>query len=153
MAKTKGQTSFKKGSIDFKQVLFNQLDRTMRCLTESNYVGFVDGVEGLYLILIFVVDEDFRKEDEKLFNTLNPQLSNLEHDVSLWPEDKEMMLSALGIQTAKVRLANLMILASRNRLLLERRRFYAEGKDTEPTDPTEEELEKIIGISIEEEQE
>ena len=148
----KGQTSFKKGSLDFKQVLFNQMDRTMRCLTESNYVGFVDGVEGLYLILIFVVDEEFEKEDKKLFERLNPQLNYLEHDISLWPEDRDVMLSALGIQTAKVRLANLIFLASRKRLLLEKRRFYEEGEGAGSEEPTEEELEGIIAESSEEEQ-
>ena len=145
MAK-KSQTAFKKGSIDFKQVLFNQMDRTMRCLTESNYVGFVDGVEGLYLLLIFVTDDKFDKQDAELFNTINPQINNATHDVSLWPEDRNVMLSSLGIQTAKVRLANLMLLASRKRLLLEKRRSYGEDEDTEAErDPTEKELEEIIG--------
>lgn len=146
----KGSTTFKKGGLDANQVLFNQVDRTMRCLTESNYVGFVDGVEGLYLILFPVIDDEFRSEDKKLFEGIAPDLKNMENDISIWPEDKTVMFTALGIRVAKMRLANLMLLAQRNRFLFEKRRVYGESTD-QTEDPTEEELEEIVGDSFEEE--
>jgi len=150
MAERKSQTSFKKGSIDFKGVLFNQLDRTLRCLTESNYIGFVDGVEGLYLILIFVRDAEFIKEDNQAFKTLDPQINYIANDVSLWPDDQDVMFSQIGIRTAKIRLANLIELASRKRLLLEKRREYGEDENTESErDPTEDELRELIDSDAE----
>jgi len=134
------------------------MDRTLRALVEGNYQGFVDGVEGLYLILVFTADADteFQTNDKALFEQLQPEQSRINNDVMLWPDDRELMLSALGLSISKIRLANLIRLAGRKRLLLEGRRLWDErkpGESAEPgeTEPTDEELSAIVDVSIEEE--
>jgi len=156
--KSTSKKIFKRGELDFKQILFNQMDRTLRALVEGNYQGFVDGVEGLYIILVFTADtdSDFQEQDKKLFDELQPQQSSIDNNVMLWPDDRELMISSLGLQCAKIRLANLIRLAGKKRLLLEGRRLWDErkpGESAEPgeTEPTDEELQAIVDVSIEEE--
>jgi len=153
---SKAKKIFKRGELDFKQILFNQLDRTMRALVEGNYQGFIDGVEGLYLLLVYSVDSDFETQDRELFEKLEPATKSIEGDVMLWPDDKNLMLSSLGLYISKIRLANLIRLAGRKRLLLETRRLWDErkpGESAEPgeIEPTDEELQAIVDSSIEEE--
>ncbi len=154
MAITKSKTVFKKGELDFKKILFLQLDRTMRALTEGNYDGFIDGVEGVYILLISTAekDDEFKKEDKKLLEMLNKERPEIDDNIMLWPEDKSLMLSALGLRIAKKRMANLVMLAGRHRLLLEQRRLWDErADDTEAEELTDDEIKAIIEDSIDEE--
>jgi len=109
-----------KGKLDFGQVLFDHMIGILRKLRESDYEGFINGIEGFYLMLYpyALKDTDFLKQDANLFSQLTNEQTNISNDIRLWPDDKNLMLSDLGLQIAKFRLANLMVLADKNNLLL-----------------------------------
>lgn len=154
MAQAK-KTMFKKGELDFKKILFLQLDRTMRALTEGNYAGFVDGVEGIYILLINTAESDteFKADDKKLLDELQKEKPEIDDNIMLWPEDRQLMLSALGLKIAKQRLANLVMLAGRHRLLLEQRTIRDEtGEEVDYGELTDEEIQSIIEDSSDEEE-
>jgi hypothetical protein len=125
-------------------------------LREENYEGFINGVEGFYLILFpkASTDNEFLTQDANLFSQLTNEQASISNDVRLWPEDKGLMLSDIGLQVAKFRLANLILLANKNRLWFEMRRLYDERKpgESETGEPTEDELAGIIDSGSEEEQ-
>lgn len=152
MTQGKSSTMFKKGELDFKKILFLQIDRTMRCLTEGSYIGFIDGVEGIYLLLISTAEKDtiFTNEDKKLEQFMDKEKPGIEDDIMLWSQDKEMMLSSLGLQCAKRRLASLIKLAGRHRLLLEQRRIVDERTE-ESRELTDDEIRAIVEDSSDEE--
>jgi len=150
MAEEKSKTFFKRGELDFKQILFQQMNRTLERLTEGDHIGFIDGVEGIYLMLFYYLDETFKSEDESLFRELGDEKATIETDLRLF--DKELSFTALGLHIAKKRLANLIRQAGRKRLLLETRRIYDERIPSESREPSEEELGAIIDSGIEEEQ-
>jgi len=110
-----------KGKLDFGQVAYNHLIGMLSELRNGNYMGFVDGVEGLYLIFYpyAITDEDFVKADKKLFTELGDEKIKIDGDLRLFPDDKDLMISALGLHIAKKRLANLMILARKYKLMFE----------------------------------
>jgi len=144
------QTFFKRGELDFKQILFQQINRTLEKLTEGDHIGFIDGVEGIYLMLFYYLDDTFEKEDKELFKDLSDEQNKIEGDLRLI--DKDVSLTALGLHIAKKRLASLIKLAGRKRLLLQTRRIYDERTSEEPIEPSESELSAIVGSGVEEEQ-
>jgi len=144
------QTFFKRGELDFKQILFQQINRTLEKLTEGDHIGFIDGVEGIYLMLFYYLDDTFEKEDKELFKDLSDEQNKIEGDLRLI--DKNISLTVLGLHIAKKRLASLIKLAGRKRLLLQTRRIYDERTPEEPIEPSESELSAIVGSGVEEEQ-
>src|SRR3990167_5737621 len=104
MPQQQPQTFFKRGELNFKQILYEQLNRVMEALTKREYLSFMDGVEGLYLLLFYYLDNKFTEEDDQLFKVLGQEKPKIESDIRLIPEEKESMLTGLGIHIAKKRL-------------------------------------------------
>jgi hypothetical protein len=109
-----------KGKLDFGQVLFDHLIGMLRKLRESDYAGFINAIDGFYLILYpyTLKDNAFLEQDVKLFSQLTNDQISISNDIRLWPEDQNLILSNLGLEVAKKRLGNLMVLAEKNNLLL-----------------------------------
>jgi len=150
------KTLYKRGELNIGQVLLEQVLGTLKELREQNYEGFINGVEGFYLILFpkTLTNQAFLEEDRNMFEDLTKSQLEITNDIRLWPEDRTLMFSDLGLQIAKRRLANLIVLADKNRLWFEMRRIYDERKpgESETGEPTEEELAGIIDAGPEEEQ-
>jgi hypothetical protein len=149
------ESMFKRGEVDFKTVLNKQLDRILEKLTEGDFDKFSNGVEGLYLILYYYLENDnqFKTDDATVMKGIENNLNDIVKDLRIQPEEKNIRSGELGIQSSKMRLALIDRVLGKRRLLLESRRAWDEREPgTTSTEPTEAELKGIVDTSTPEEQ-
>jgi hypothetical protein len=152
----KPEAMFKRGEMDFKTVLNKQIDRILEKLTEGEIDKFSNGVEGLYLVLFYYLEKDteFIKADQQVMEAIKNSVNDVVKDLRIQPEDKDIRVGDIGIQASKLRMALIDRVLGKRRLLLESRRAWDErgtpGEPGEGSEPTEEELERIINPSSEE---
>lgn len=151
------ETMFKRGEMDFKTVLNKQIDRILEKLTDGEFAKFSNGVEGLYLVLFYYLENDqqFKDADATVMKAIENNVSDIVADLRLQPEEKEIRSGEVGIQASKLRLALIDRVLGKRRLLLESRRAWDErtipGESGKGSEPTEKELEGIINPGSEEE--
>lgn len=154
MAQKQAPTMFKRGELDFKTILYKQVDRILEKLSNNNYSEFADGVEGLYLSLSYYFDQEFQEKDHKLLSALKEKIESIRVNPRIYPDMKDQRIGEEVVKTAKVRYANLMLLFGEYRLLLERRRLWDErkSKQSSRSEPTRDELGRIAKVGLAEKQ-